>query len=361
MIGERLKQARELNQWTQEELARRVDVTQATIALIERDALAPREELILALAAETGFPREFFSLPVNVDFPLGSLIYRKFARMRSEHKKQSHRLAQQAFELAEFLASRLRPITVGLPRGLNASPVVAAAMVRNALGVDATSPIKNLVHRLERIGVRVFTLPEEVPDLDAFSVLIDGKPIVVLNANRSGDRQMFSVAHEIGHLVLHYPLTSEQDQIEKEANKFAAELLMPQEAMRDELVAPVTLSSLAELKARWRVSMQALLQRAKDLRVISDRQFKYLRMQMGKKQWLQQEPVEIPAEKPRWLRKMAEVAYGENFNIRRIARDAHRPPFLVARLLDAPTSASAGRVLGFPKAGDEETAAAELA
>ena len=360
MIGERVKQARELRSLTQEQLADQVGVKQATIALIEREALKVRDEIAARIAEITGFPADFFDLPVEQDFPLGSLVYRKFARMKAEHKKLSHRLAQQAFELSEFLAAQLKPIVVRLPRVTDEDSESAARIVRNALGVDPTSPLKNLIQKLERVGVRIFVLPEDIPDLDAFSIMVEGRtPVVVLNAAQAGDRQNFSIAHELGHLVLHYPLTTDQDEIEREANRFAAELLMPEEAMRAEMAIPVTLSTLAELKSRWWVSIAALLQRAKQLGIVNEGQYLYLRKQITQANWLKHEPIGIPADRPRALRRMAEVAYGGTINVRKIAKDAKRPPFLVASLLDASSLVpSDGRVLGFRSKDDSELAEA---
>ena len=353
MIGERVKQARELRGLTQEELAEQIGVKQGTIALLERDALNVREEIASRIAEVTGFPSEFFDIPIEQEFPLGSLVYRKFARMKAEHKKLSHRLAQQAFELSEFLAAQLKPIAVRLPRIADEDPDSAARMVRNALGVDPNAPLKNLIQKLERVGVRVFVLPGEIPDLDAFSIMVEGRiPVVVLNPTQSGDRQNFSLAHEIGHLVLHYPLTADQDEIEREANRFAAELLMPEEAMRAEMTTPVTLFTLAQLKSRWWVSIAALLQRAKQLGMVNDGQYLYLRKQITQGNWHKHEPIDIPADRPRALRRMAEVAYG-TINVRKIAKQAKRPPFLVARLLDVSSPLSTdGRVLGFKSKDD---------
>jgi Zn-dependent peptidase ImmA (M78 family) len=295
--------------------------------------------------------------------PLGSLVYRKNARMKAEHKKRSHRMAQQAYELSEFFARKLKAIPVTLPRAPHEDAASAAHLVRNALGVDQDSPIKNLLHRVERMGVRVFTSSYDVPDLDAFSTWIEGRqPVVVLNPMRPGDRQAFSLAHELGHLVMHYPLTAGQEHIEDEANLFAAELLMPADAIRPELSPPITLSLLAELKSRWRVSIGALLQRAKELQVVTDRQYKYLRMQMAQSGWTKREPVEIAPERPRGFLRMAEAAYGGSANTHRIAHDTKRPPFLVARLLDTSTetrgeNGDGGRLLGFPTDSEEEALA----
>ena len=368
MIGERLKQARELSSMTQEQLAEIVGVEQTTIARIERDAFKPRDELVELLATATRFPRDFFDLPVETEFPFGSLTYRKYAKTKAEYKKLSHRLAQQAFELSELFAAKMKPINVGLPRSLDEDPVSAARIVRSALGVDPTSPIKNLMQRIEKIGVRIFKLPVEIPDVDAFSIVVEGRtPVIAVNSTRHGDRQNFSLAHELGHLVLHFPLTGRQDDIEVEANRFAGELLLPEEAMRTELVPPVTLTLLAELKTRWRVSMAALLQRAKELDIVTERQHKYLRMQLAQRDWLREEPVPIQPENPRVLRKMAEVAYGTPSNVRKIAKTSKRPPFLVAQLLDmtVATDGENGKILGFPKTeiskASENTKASELA
>jgi hypothetical protein len=110
--------------------------------------------------------------------------------------------------------------------------------------------------------------------------------------------------------------------------------------------------------------MAALLQRAKELDIVTERQHKYLRMQLDKRGWRRHEPVPIPPENPRVLRKMAEVAYGADLNIRQIARAAKRPTFLVAQLLDMVVAADAGngKVLGFPKTQNTvKTEAEELA
>src|ERR1700693_1826607 len=87
---------------------------------------------------------------------------------------------------------------------------------------------------------------------------------------------------------------------EKRAYTFAAELLMPEAAMRREITGPITLSSLAVLKPRWRVSIQALIRRAYDLHLIGDRQYRYLFEQLSAKGWRSKEPsnLDIPIEKP---------------------------------------------------------------
>ena len=75
------------------------------------------------------------------------------------------------------------------------------------------------------------------------------------------------------HLYTNPPFTRD---ISHEANEFAAEFLMPEKDIKGDFKDGVTLNILADLKRKWRVSMQALLYRANDIGVITDNQKRYL-------------------------------------------------------------------------------------
>ena len=84
----------------------------------------------------------------------------------------------------------------------------------------------------------------------------------MVTATPAGDRRRFSVAHELGHLVLHQVSEGSLHTVEQQADAFAAAFLLPEAAMRKVLVPPITLTTLADLKARWGMSLQALIRRA---------------------------------------------------------------------------------------------------
>lgn len=91
--------------------------------------------------------------------------------------------------------------------------------------------------------------------------------------------------------------------------------MFPEEAARKDLGrGPLTLTMLADLKSRWGIAIQALVMRAFQLEIITDGQRRYLFRQLAAKNWLKEEPVAIPPEKPRLLRKLAESLYGPNFD-----------------------------------------------
>jgi len=371
MNGDRLKRAREIKGWTQLEMAEAVNVTQAAIARIEQNLLEPSEQLVQQIALATGFPVAFFFQETSVDFPLGSLLFRQHMTLKSRERDQILQTAWVSYVIYDHMARRLKLMPLRLPRVENEDIQTAALLTRNALGIEPGVPVKNLVHKLEKAGVAVLAIPLEIHGHDAFSLWADNRrAVIVLSSGKPGDRQRHTAAHEAAHLVLHHALYGSRDEAEKDAEVFASEFLMPEEIMREEIVKPVTLSSLAELKPRWGVSIGSLIERAFQLKVISVDQRKYLWKQMGLRGWRTQEPanLNIEPEKPRALRKMAELLYENkdgSINYQKLARDTSMPASLVAQVLDVHASYGAaaparpipfGQVRHFPtsKPADED-------
>ena len=357
--GMRIRQARELRDKTQTALAQRVQVNQSTIASIEVNRFNPSNELVAAIAIELGFPVGFFSQDAPTEFPIGShLLFRARASLSARKEAQTYRYAQTIYECAIHMAQRLTSLPLRLPRLPDLTPEEAAKATRSALGLSPDTPIANLTYTIEKAGVLVMALPIEVQEIDAFSLWAghnNTQPVISVLRQEFGDRLRFSTAHEIGHLVMHQSLKGAVLEIEREAQQFAGALLLPEIAMRDELVPPITLSTLAEMKPRWRTSMQAIAMRAFDLDIISARQKTYLFQQMTARNMRRREPasLDIPLEKPRALRQMAELLYGVPINYQRLARDVRLPELLLQETLsihagapDKPVEGS--RILAFP-------------
>jgi Zn-dependent peptidase ImmA (M78 family) len=318
-------------------LAEKLGIQQYVISQAERNARVLSDDLLRQVSEVTGFPVEFFDESPESEFPLGSLLYRKFNYLSSQDKTHAYRMAWQSYYLYERLSKRLRTIPLRIQKYIEEDPITATRLIRSAIGCEPETPIKNLINKFERHGIIIIMLSEEINGLDAFSSWVNGiYPVIALSPERPGDRQRLSAAHELVHLVLHQSFRGGFDGLEREANQFAAELLLPEEAMRREIVPPVTLSGLAELKCRWGTSIQALTYRARELGIISLRQDKYLWTQISKRGWKTHEPdaLYIPHEKPRALRKMAEVLYGEPIQYKKRAAETHLPVFWVKGDLD---------------------------
>jgi Zn-dependent peptidase ImmA (M78 family)/DNA-binding XRE family transcriptional regulator len=342
MTPARLQQARELRGWTQTALAQQVGVHQSAIAQLETGRIQPSPAVLDAVGRVTGFPPAFFTRPSGPALPLGSLRFRARAAMTARQRRQAWWYAQTLYELMAQLAVQAEMPTPRLPR-LDGDPVMAARLTREALGLAPDRPIGPLIRTLERSGVWVLAIPVPLPRRDACSAWAGGDaatPVIVVAATPAGDRRRFSVAHELGHLVLHRVPEGPPHALERQADAFAEAFLLPAAAMRAALAPPITLTTLADLKARWGVSLQALIRRARTLEVTSPSQYRALFAQLGARGWRTEEPVAVPVERPRALRQLAELLYGAPIEYTALARAAGLDLSFVRELLEAHAAAT---------------------
>jgi Zn-dependent peptidase ImmA (M78 family)/transcriptional regulator with XRE-family HTH domain len=337
MTPARLRQAREIRGLTQTALARQVHVHPSAIAQLETGRMQPSPELLDALSGATGFPPVFFMRPSRPPLPLGSLRFRARAAMTARQRRQACWYAQTLYELMASLAAQTEYPAPRLPR-LAGDPVTAAAVTRQVLGLPLDRPIGPLIRTLERHGVWVLAIPVPLPRRDACSTWAGGdgaRPIIVVAATPAGDRRRFSVAHELGHLVLHHTPEGAPHALEQQADAFAEAFLLPEAAMRAALVPPITLTTLADVKVRWGVSLQALIRRAHTLDLLTPSQYRSLHAQLGARGWRTREPIAVPVERPRALRQLAELLYGRPLETPRLAHELSLDPAFVQELLAA--------------------------
>jgi Zn-dependent peptidase ImmA (M78 family) len=145
----------------------------------------------------------------------------------------------------------------------------------------------------EKVKAKLSFEPFEGEDDISGILYRDGKQAVIgINSTHSKVRQRFTIAHEIGHLVLHdgelfvdqsvrvnfrdKRSSLAEDKQEIEANKFAAELLMPKEMIKHEVVKCIAKKKtatesqlIAELARVFEVSEQAMEYRLLNLGIIS--------------------------------------------------------------------------------------------
>jgi Zn-dependent peptidase ImmA (M78 family) len=190
----------------------------------------------------------------------------------------------------------------------------AAIALRDAWQVGL-APIANLVALLEERGLRVGTLSGfEVFDGCAFEVEIGNhcQPVLVYAENSPGDRQRFSIAHELGHLMLRVEGNLNE---EKVANRFAGAFLAPEPSVMRELAemgSTITLSELAYLKRKYGMSMQAWVRRLRELNIISKEKAGSVFKAFRERGWHETEPGEpYPAELPRRFESLVLAAYEE--------------------------------------------------
>ena len=131
--------------------------------------------------------------------------------------------------------------------------------------------------------------------------------LIVLNIDQPSDRMRFTLAHELGHLVMHkFPSAN----MEQEANAFATALLLPTNDIAPYLIGrKIELSTLAALKPEWRVSMAGLLMAASRVGALDEGRSKYLWKIMSVKGYRLREPPELdfPREIPTVLKSIVDM------------------------------------------------------
>jgi len=203
--------------------------------------------------------------------PLQTVRFRSQKKLRSRENilAQVSRWLTDYAQLELLLNQKVPSVLVPTP---GKDPVSAAAIGRKQLGVAPEDPICDICGLLERMGVRIRLLPIASEGFFGLSVgERDGGPAVVVNSWQriSVERQIFSAAHELGHLVLHesaYDVVclEENPVEEKEANLFAGHFLMPEAGFCQEWQEAAGLNwvdRVLKVKRVFRVSYKAVLSR----------------------------------------------------------------------------------------------------
>jgi Zn-dependent peptidase ImmA (M78 family) len=181
-------------------------------------------------------------------------------------------------------------------------PESAAEAIRRVWRIPP-GPIDDLVLHIENAGAIVLPVDFGVDTiLAAYSHIRDDYRWCFLNTRAvDGARTRFSLAHELGHALLHwdrFDAPTDKD-AEREAHRFAAALLMPAHEMhvlfgRSRL----SLNELLVVRRQWKVSVQALVMRAYDLGLLSSHQRARYFQQISARGWRKAEPGLVDVEQP---------------------------------------------------------------
>lgn len=299
-----LQLARKYRGLSQSAIAERSGLNQGHYSRIENGLLpdGPSEESIERIAKAVDLPKSFFYQPHSVyGLPLSvHPMHRKKASVgetaiQALHAELNIRLIHLRYLLNSVDIESTLPLPwIDVDEG--GGPEVVAQKIRRAWGIPR-GPLANLTDYIERAGILVIWCD--------FGTNVDGvtlrapdlPPCIFLNRSAPPDRMRFSLAHELGHVIMHRIPT---DDIENEANAFARELLLPENDIRKDFFGKLTIEKLARLKAVWKTSMQLLLYHAGHINAINANQSQYLWRQISMLGWRTREPADtdFPYEEP---------------------------------------------------------------
>lgn len=323
MLAQRLHQARQASGFSLRALAEKVGVSAMMISKYERAQSVPSSDVLLSLAKALGVRTEYFFRTSSVN--LERIEHRNRHVWKLPKSAEKKVLADVSDQLERWLAlddvipapwSTPFSLPADLPASVDDLNLIEsiASLVRNHwdLGLN---PIPDLIDSLESRGLKVFTTKFDDPRFEGMSAMADEHFIVVVGGHWSGDRQRFTLAHELGHIVLDDRLT---EQIDKEdaANRFAGAFLVPEEKVMETLGAKRRSLEFAELyllKHEFGLSMAGWSYRALNLNVVTKASHKAFWTDFASKGWKEEEPgKQYPPESPRLFEQTVYRALSED-------------------------------------------------
>ena len=306
--------ARQYRGKTQGQVAAECGLNQGHYSRVENGLLpdGPNEKTVDRLAKSLAFPVEFFfqcsdmaGLPLSVHPMNRAKASLKETAIRRIHAELNLRLVHLRRLLQAIdIESELPLPWIDVDEG--DGPANVARSVRRAWGVQ-DGPIANLTEHCERAGILVVWCDFRAP-LDGITMRVRDLPACVfLNRRAPADRMRATLAHELGHIVMHRIPT---DNIENEANAFAGEFLVPMKDLKRQVIGNrVTIEFLARLKFYWKTSMQFILYRIGSEELITKNQKEYLWKQFAINGWRMREPedTEFKAEEPELYRSILQI------------------------------------------------------
>ncbi|MGW7329971.1 helix-turn-helix domain-containing protein [Streptomyces sp. NPDC054840] len=308
-LGEAISTARRALGTTQEELAAAAGVTQGALSRYEKNMREPEGDVLSRLAHALGVTESFLKGAGSVR---GAMAVDAHMRKRATAKATTWRQLEARLNMCRMHVRHLmEEVSLRAEQRIptfdpvDTDPSDAARMVRMQWRMPI-GPVQTITPWMEAAGCIVLAEDFGTSRVDGLSQWVDDYPVVLINASAPVDRLRLTLGHELGHLCLHsseVTLTMEED-----ANRFAAEFLMPEEVIRPQL-RNLTLGRLHDLKREWGTSMQALIERARELNVITPDKRTNLYKALSNKGWRTQEPLsdELSPEIPALARSIGEA------------------------------------------------------
>jgi len=300
-IGEKIILARESRGFSQEELASALGIAQGTLSKMEQGFHIVSDEVVSALIKILHYPVSFFTTEEKLTFPTVSHYRRLKEVSKRSLLEYEAKMNIVRIQLEKFLKNIELPEInlLSWNTELYGSPKLAAKNLREKWKMPLGA-VKDITSWIEGNGIPIMLLDFRDDRVDGLSMLSrNGVPIIFANKNIPADRLRATLAHELGHLVLHMDdknISKERD-IEDEAWLFAGEFLLPIDGLRKTIDQRITLETLAKLKRLWHTSMGFTIMKLKEENLINYNQNRYLWQQMSARGYRKKEPVELDFEK----------------------------------------------------------------
>lgn len=332
LVSKRFEEARTEIGLTQSELADKSNVSRATISHLENgeiDKLAT--DKLFEIACNLQKPISFFYKPIDDSYTtISEITFRSFKTKAGKDNRKAkiklYRIVDILSYLYKYIEGRSLDISIlddVVDRDYNDNEIESIAyLLRKSWGMTM-GPVIGLTTIMENHGIICCStsLPQKIDSLN-ISVRFpeDGikTAVVIYNQDLNYFRQRFSLAHELGHIVLHHYWTKQEfieneDLAEYQANRFASAFLMPYDSFIQS-VGNTDLRSTLVLKEKWKTSIQAICHRLKDTGLISETRYRNMNAEISQRRWRKKEPGDdtVKNEEPYYLTAGYNYILGNN-------------------------------------------------
>lgn len=324
LVPARLRDARLAKRMNQSELALAVGISRQAVSAFEAGEKSPDPATMARIANILDLPAPFFSTEDSKAFGDFGTRFHRATGVETKRRnsmcdvlgKWFAQTARYLYDLVSFPMANVPTTAPAVGDQYNDDEIEHIANeCRRSWGLGV-GPISNVVGLLETHGIIVCRYEITDEHIDAFSFWNGDRPFVFLSSDKtSAVRARFDAAHELGHLILHRWIDQDDlddpntlKRVEKEANRFAGAFLLPSNSFPNEVYSP-RLDAFVELKRRWKVAIQAMIYRCKDLEIFDEFQITNLYKQISFRKWRKKEPLDdvTPLERPRLLARAVEI------------------------------------------------------
>lgn len=300
--GSRLREARRYRQLTITGLADQTGVSKQMISRYERGTATPGLEVLQQLVKVLTFPLNFFTQEDRFSYKDEGTFFRSRLTSTQAEKTPSETYKKSAGIVRDFFGKYIEFPDLFRNEINSTTPKSAAIELRKSWGLG-DKPINNMMHLLESHGIVVSVVNSGSAKVDAHSgyVWINDNQYYLIQIDTNSHtfyRQQFGLAHELGHFILHAdtfdPQTleaSEYRQMEKEADEFASEFLLPANAFEETIGSEkMNLDWYLKLKGTWHVAAAAMVYRARSLQLLNADEYLKLQKRISYRGWRKEEP-----------------------------------------------------------------------
>lgn len=320
IIANNLKRLRNRNKISQRKLAELVGVTNTAIYKFEKGILIPDSKMLIKISKALNVKiAAFFEqiTPIN----LKNIEFRNKSKLSKRDEEIVYDITKDYLRkyidlMNVFPEDRFKFISkTDLIKEISTYDEIENKVleIRKELNLGL-EPIQNLLELVEnQLGIIVIFI-EDINSFDGMEGNVEKINFIVLKKDISGERQRFSLAHELGHLLIK-DSTGKLNK-EKIADRFAGAFLAPKESLINDLGDhrnSISLYELQQMKIKYKMSMQAITYRCNELKIINDNQAKSIFSFFKKNKYKKKEPIKLENEESNRFIQMLCEAVTENY------------------------------------------------